>query len=134
MLYYCTIMEFPVESFKPIKNSFTKARGGASKFLYVACSNCEEPAMVYQKDGPGRLLRMYADRIVWPPELVESQREVNADTVKQAGAIACSSCNHLIGTPMVYTAENRAAYRVEQGSIHAYRSAEQAKARATEKS
>ena len=56
-------MEFPADKFKPKKDRYAKTRGGSSNFLYIACGNCEEPAMVYQKDGSGRLLRCYADRV-----------------------------------------------------------------------
>ncbi len=118
-------MEFPQEKFKPTKDRYSKARGGPSKFLYIACSNCDEPSMVYQKDGSGRLLRCYADRIVWPPELAEEQREITADTVKQAGALACGTCETVLATPMVYKQEDRAAYRVIPGAIQTFRSAEQ---------
>lgn len=122
-------MEFPSKKFKLTKDRYSKARGGPAKFLYISCGNCEEPAMIYQKDGPGRLLRCYTDRIVWPPELVEAQSEISADTIKQAGALACSSCENTLATPMVYESENRPAYRIIPGSIHAYRSAEQAQTR-----
>lgn len=125
-------MEFPTNKFKPKKDRYAKSRGGPTKFLYIACGNCEEPAMVYQKDGPGRLLRCYADRIVWPPELVEGQAEVTSETIKQAGALACSSCESVLATPMIYEPENRPAFRIIPGSIHAYRSAEQAQARLSE--
>ncbi len=122
-------MEFPGQKFKPTKDRFSKARGGPSKFLYIACENCDEPTMVYQKDGPGRLLRCYADRIVWPPELVDQQREVDATTIKEAGALACGSCESILGTPMIYKQEDRAAYRIVPGAIQTFRSAEQYQAR-----
>jgi hypothetical protein len=85
--------------------------------------------MVYQKDGSGRLLRYYADRIVWPPELVEKQTEITPATIKEAGSLACSACGNVLANPMVYEPENRPAYRLVPGSIHAYRSPEQAHAR-----
>lgn len=125
-------MEFPREKFKSKKDRYAKTRGGPSKFLYIACGNCEEPAMVYQKDGPGRLLRCYADRIVWPPGLVEERAELTAATVKEAGSLACAACANVIANPMVYEPESRAAYRIIPGSIHAYRSPEQAEARSQE--
>ncbi len=125
-------MEFPTEKFKLKKDRYSKARGGPSKFLYISCGNCEEPTMVYQKDGPGRLLRCYTDRIVWPPELIDKQTDVAPDTIKQAGALACLSCENMIATPMVYEPESRPAYRIIPGSIHAYRSVEQAQARSIE--
>lgn len=79
--------------------------------------------MVYQKDGPGRLLRTYSDRILWPPELVEAQRNITAANVRSAGSLACSNtgCGKVIGHPMVYEQENRPAFRIVPGSVHAYR-------------
>lgn len=125
-------MDFPAEKFKPKKDRYAKSRGGPSKFLYIACGECQNSVMVYQKDGPGRLLRWYADRIVWPPELVEERADLTADTVRQAGSLACMACANVLANPMVYEPENRAAYRIIPGSIHAYRSAEQANIRAQE--
>lgn len=125
-------MEFPEGKFKPKKDRFSKARGGPSKLLYVSCSSCEEPTMVYQKDGPGRLLRWYADRIVWPPKLVEAQAEVSPSTIKEAGSLACGACETVLANPMIYDPENRPAYRIVPGSVHTYRSLEQAQARAPE--
>lgn len=125
-------MEFPRDKFKPTKDRYSKARGGPSKFLYIACGNCEEPAIVYQKDGSGRLLRCYTDRIVWPPEVIDTYAVTNADTIKKAGALACNSCDTVMGIPMVYEPENRPALRLIPGTTHAYRSAEQAQARSTE--
>lgn len=125
-------MEFPDDKFKPKKDSYAKARGGPSKFLYIACGKCEEPVMVYQKDGPGKLIRCYSDRIMWPPALVEDQATVTPATVKEAGSLACSSCDNIIANPMLYEPENRPAFRVVPGSLHAYRSADQAQARAQE--
>lgn len=125
-------MEFPSDKFKPKKDRYAKSRGGPSKLLYVACGNCEEPAMIYQKDGPGRLLRCYADRIVWPPELVDEQSKLTTATIKEAGSLACAACTNVLANPIVYEPENRPAYRVIPGSIHAYRSPEQAQARSQE--
>lgn len=122
-------MEFPQDKFKFKKDRYAKTRSGPSKFLYMACSNCEQPAMVYQKDGSGRLLRCYSDRILWPPELVKDQAEMTTITIKEAGSLACSACSTLLANPMVYEPENRPAYRLVPGSIHAYRSPEQALAR-----
>jgi ribosomal protein S27E len=125
-------MDFPQEKFKPKKDRYAKSRGGPSKFLYISCGNCESPTMVYQKDGPGRLLRWYADRIAWPPELVEERADLTAETVRQAGSLACTACANVLANPMVYEPENRAAYRIIPGAVHAYRSAGQAHARAQE--
>lgn len=71
--------------------------------------------MLYQKDGDGRLLRMYADRIVAPPILVAKQRAL-CDKSDMEG-LRCPYCDKLVATPMVYEKENRLAYRVINGSI-----------------
>lgn len=122
-------MEFTNEKFRPKKDQYSKSRGGTSKFLFVACGNCENPLMIYQKDGPGRLMRMYADRIVWPPSLVEDQKNFTTNTIRQVGTIACLNCHLAIAHPMVYSPENRPAYRVIPGTLHAYGSTAQAKSR-----
>ncbi len=121
--------DFPTDKFKPAKDRYVKARGGSSNFLYIECGNCDDPLMVYQKDGPGRLLRTYTDRILWPPELVDKLHDLTPDTIKTAGALACDNCENTIGVPMIYDAENRPAFRLIPGTIHAYRSPEQAQAR-----
>jgi len=122
-------MEFSKEKFKPMKDRYAKSRGGPSKFLYIACGSCEEPAMIYQKDGPGKLMRCYTDRIVWPPELVSTYEDITSSTVKNAGALACSGCDETLALPMVYKPEDRPALGILPGSVHTYRSAEQAQAR-----
>ena len=114
-------MEFPKEKFKPKKDSRSQRRGGPIKFLYIACAKCNEPIMVYQKDGLGGLVRFYVDRIVWPPDLVKAQERLAVAGVKPAAPLACTTCGTIIGSPMVYEPEQRAAYRVVPGSMHAYR-------------
>ncbi len=124
-------MEFPNDKFKPRKDNYSRARGGPTKFLYVSCSSCHEPAMIYQKDGPGTLRRYYSDRIVWPPRLVQEQSKVTAETVKQAGSLACSTadCGNVFAHPMVYEPENRPAYRAIPGSVHVDKNVAQAQNR-----
>ena len=125
-------MEFPQDKFKPNKDRYAKSRGGPSAFLYITCANCEEPKMVYQKDGKGRLLRCYSDRIAWPPELVDEQSKITTETIREIGSVVCSACENILAIPMVYKPENRPAYRLIPGSTHAYKSPEQAKNRAKE--
>lgn len=122
-------MDFPTVQFKPRKDRYAKTRGGPSKFLYIACGNCAAPVMVYQKDGPGGLVRCYADRIVWPAELVEAQVRFLPEVTKPASALSCPKCAQIIAGPMIYEPENRPAYRLIPGTFHAYRSAERARAR-----
>jgi hypothetical protein len=109
-------MEFPIDKFKPKNDRFVKSRDGNSKFLYLTCNNCHVPVMIYQKDGKGGLLRCYVDRIFWPLDLAE----------KYANQLVCSSCNNVIGNSMIYEPEKRPAYRLIPGTVHIYRSPEQA--------
>ena len=119
-------MKFSTEKFSPKNDRYAKVRGGFSHFLYITCSKCEEPFITYQKDGKGKLLRCYTDRIVWPPKLVAAQKEVNAANVKQFGSIRCSNCNTILTNPMVYIPENRPAHRLVPDSVHMYKSIKQA--------
>ncbi|MCL5257731.1 MAG: hypothetical protein M1505_00635, partial [Patescibacteria group bacterium] len=70
---------------------------------------------LYQKDGHGRLLRMYLDRIFEPQELalLQSKMSSKADMPN----LKCPKCGALIGTPMVYEAERRLAFRLIHGSF-----------------
>lgn len=61
--------------------------------------------MVYQKDGPGILKRLYLDRIAFPNDF-NGKRE-----------LVCKKCKTVLGVPMNYKKENRAAYRVFVGAI-----------------
>lgn len=112
-----SVMEFPVEKFKIIKDSFVKHRDGNSKLLYISCAKCNEPIMVYQKDGKGGLLRCYADRIVWPANF------------KQANLLICPKCNNVIANPMVYSPEKRFAFRLIPGTVHTDRGLKRARNR-----
>lgn len=114
-------MEFPQDKFKPKNDRYAKSRGGPHIFLYIACAQCEEPAMVYQKDGPGKLLRCYSDRIFWPPALVEAQQDITSANIRSAGPLGCTACGNVIGNPMIYEREDRPAYRVVPGSIQTFR-------------
>ncbi|QQS18135.1 hypothetical protein IPL68_05885 [Candidatus Saccharibacteria bacterium] len=126
---YNSNMEFPSVKFKPRRDSYSRTRGGKSTILYLSCSNCKEPTLVYQKDGPGKLLRCYADRILWPPDLVDRLDAITPETIKTVGVIACEGCMQVIGTPTVYRREDRSAFRVMPGSLYSDASIESAKAR-----
>ena len=90
---------------KKIKSDkFKKSRGGYSRWLLLSCENCKVPLLVYQKDGQGILKRLYLDRIVAP----KMQGNQN---------LVCKKCKTVIGTPMVYKKEKRAAYRLYVGAI-----------------
>ncbi len=97
------------------KDKFVNARGGNSHFLDLYCSKCNQYLVLYQKDGHGRLLRMYLDRIFEPQEFSLLQSMVGS----KAGMpnLKCSKCGVIIGTPMIYEAEKRLAFRLIHGSF-----------------
>ncbi len=113
-------MEFPTNKFKLKRDRYAKTRG-ASHLLFIACGKCDEPFMIYQKDGPGSLLRCYSDRIVWPEELVKKQIGLSALNVKKAGALTCAACGNIMAVPIVYEKESRPAYRIFAGGMRVYR-------------
>jgi DNA-directed RNA polymerase subunit RPC12/RpoP len=110
-------MQFPNISFKMKNDRYTKSRDGANKLLYISCAKCNSAILVYQKDGRGQLLRCYADRILWPAELVVQQQIISADTIKNYTPLHCPECQNIIGIPMIYAPEHRAAYRIVPGTI-----------------
>lgn len=95
------------------KDRYLKARGGSFEFFIIHCSQCQAPIVLYQKDGPGALLRMYLDRIHEPSDLADLQ---NKDGGKQAiPNLSCPGCCQIIGVPMVYELEQRLAFRLIRG-------------------
>jgi hypothetical protein len=97
------------------KDKYVNHRGGNSHFLDLFCSKCNQYFALYQKDGPGRLLRMYLDRIFAPRELSILQSKIN--NKNDVPNLICPKCGALIGTPMIYEAENRLAFRLVYGSF-----------------
>ena len=97
------------------KDKHVSPRGGNSHFLDLFCSKCNQHFILYQKDGYGRLFRIYLDRIFAPQKLTLLQSKVNNKT--EAPNLKCLKCGALIGTPMVYEAEKRLAFRLIHGSF-----------------
>ena len=97
------------------KDKYVSTRGGNSHFLDLFCSKCNQHFALYQKDGHGRLIRMYLDRIFAPKELVFLQSRINNKA--EVPNLKCSNCGALIGTPMIYEAERRLAFRLIHGSF-----------------
>lgn len=95
------------------KDQYRKARGGYSRFLNVSCSECGNFLLLYQKDGPGILKRMYMDRIFEPEKLANFQLM----EISEAPNLVCGKCGLLIGTPYIYEKENRKAFLLRQGSF-----------------
>jgi hypothetical protein len=98
---------------KIIKDSYRRVRGGHSELLNIICNSCKNKILVYQKDGPGRLKRMYLDRIHAPKELMELQFL----NTKNIPALRCKKCNQLIAIPYVYRLEKRKAFRLHKGTV-----------------
>lgn len=95
------------------KDRYAKVRGGSSHFLNIYCAKCNQHIALYQKDGPGSLLRMYLDRILEPESLLsilKNRQEIATD-------LKCSNCGLLMGTPMIFERENRPAFRLIRGSF-----------------
>lgn len=97
---------------KIIYNSYTKCRG-TPQLLQIFCSKCNNYIMTYQKDGPGELLRCYFDRIHLPKEL--NKRQFEHFKKSEAPKLECSTCDSVIGVPMIYEKEKRPAYRMNKG-------------------
>lgn len=98
-------------SFK--KDKYSTARGGYSRLLNVCCRKCENIVVVYQKDGPGSLRRLYLDRIFSPENLVGLQNK----SIKDIPTLKCKKCNRVLATPYVFLKEKRKAFRLYQDAV-----------------
>lgn len=93
-----------------IRDRYTEARG-EPRIIEIQCGRCKEPVMEYQKDGPGRLLRCYLDRIRTP------QPTFTDTTVRSATDLKCRHCFQVLGKPFIYHRslpypETRPAYKI----------------------
>ena len=70
--------------------------------------------MYYQKDGYGRLLRTYLDRIMYPKALADLAHDHNIRTTRDMPNLECDKCEKIIGIPMLYTngGEHRLAFKM----------------------
>lgn len=100
-------------SFSLQRDKYKSARGGYSRLLNVCCRKCENIVVVYQKDGPGNLRRLYLDRIFEPSEMVGLQSK----NIKDIPALKCEKCSEVLGTPYIYIKEKRKAFRLYQDSV-----------------
>jgi|GEM_PF-202250 hypothetical protein len=103
------------ELFRFIHDSYTQRRGNPAMYE-IFCRDCRKSLMYYQKDGPGRLLRCYLDRIRAPQDLVDRQKE--KFSVSESRRLRCKDCETIIGWPMIYKSENRPAYNMDQGKFY----------------
>jgi len=100
-----------VTKFKSDK--YQKARGGHSRFLNVLCEHCGAKILVYQKDGPGPLKRLYLDRIFMPENLANFQKL----SINKIPNLTCSKCKSVLAVPYIYKKEQRKAFRLFVGAI-----------------
>jgi hypothetical protein len=103
------------KQYKPRQDKFTEARGGWSTLLSIFCAQCKTEVLLYQKDGPGELKRMYLDKII-APDALAGRVAVYSET-SGMDKLSCPQCNSLMGIPMVYEKENRLAYQVAEGWV-----------------
>jgi len=90
------------------RDKFKHARVGNSRLYDIICSNCSHKVLVYQKDGPGNLLRLYFDRIIAPVELIDLHKK----NIKEIDYLKCLKCQNLLASPYIYLKENRPAFRL----------------------
>jgi len=100
-------------SFSFKKDKYKATRGGYSRLLNVCCRKCESVVVVYQKDGPGSLRRLYLDRIFAPADMVGLQYL----NTKEIPALKCKKCSEILGTPYIYIKEKRKAFRLYPDSV-----------------
>ena len=102
------------------KDRFSVRRGGTSKVLDVFCNTCGNLVLIYQKDGPGPLLRCYSDRIFYPKKYMVK----DLGYIREMPKLVCSKCGTLIGMPMRYKkhTENRLAFKMIPASFKKKRS------------
>lgn len=102
------------QRFKIKRDRYMSARGGTSAFYDIYCSHCRVWVLLYQKDGPGNLYRLYLDRIHAPENLAAL---VHTASGLAFDGLSCSQCGASIGVPMLYRPESRRAFRLVPGSI-----------------
>ena len=94
-------------------DKYRKARGGYSRFLNVLCEHCGAKILVYQKDGPGQLKRLYLDRIFAPKNLANFQKL----SINSVPNLVCPKCKTVLAVPYIYKKEQRKAYRLFVGAV-----------------
>ncbi|MCX6822743.1 MAG: hypothetical protein NTX91_01945 [candidate division SR1 bacterium] len=87
---------------------FKSARGGYSRLFDISCRACGSHVLVYQKDGPGVLLRLYLDRIFSPESVIDLQ----FNELKDIPDLRCATCMKTLAVPTIYEKEQRKAFRL----------------------
>ncbi|MBN1679743.1 MAG: hypothetical protein JW966_05590 [Anaerolineae bacterium] len=95
------------------KTARSRQSKSGSSYLTVYCAACREPVLLYQKDGPGGLLRAYLDRILAPENLAALC--ATCDTKSDVPNLVCPACGSVLGVPMVHGSGDRLAFRLVRG-------------------
>ncbi len=95
------------------RDKYKSSRGGYSRLFDICCRQCGNFILVYQKDGPGNLHRLYLDRILEPAELVGLQYH----SLKDIDVLKCKKCQALLASAYLYPKEKRPAFRLFQNAI-----------------
>ncbi len=99
--------------YKIKRDKYKSSRGGYSRLLDISCQKCNNTVLVYQKDGPGNLRRLYMDRIMSPEKLTYLQKQ----NIKNIAPLKCTKCGFVMGIPYIYEKEKRKAYRIFQDAV-----------------
>ena len=89
-----------------IRDEYLEKRGGMPHFLNIYCDHCGKHILLYQKDNPGKLKRLYLDRIV-APELLTELDSLPLEDIPQ---LRCLECSRLIAIAEDYDSEPRKVY------------------------
>ncbi len=100
-------------NFKFKKDIYTNNRWWYSRITNLYCRVCSYNFAVYQKDWPWNLRRLYMDRILYPENLTNLDKE-NINEVK---TLCCPNCKEDLWTPYIYKKEDRKAFKVYQDMI-----------------
>lgn len=96
----------------PRRDKYQRKRG-KPQFFRIYRAICSEYVLLYQKDGPGPLKRMYLDRIFEPEDLAALQAVTSVGNVPR---LTCPK-GHVMALPMIYQPEHRLAYLLIRGSF-----------------
>ena len=100
-----------------LKNDrYRNARGGVAFICELRCAACDNPILIYQKDGRGGLHRCYLNRILAPAHLAALQVDARINVPADLPDLACGRCRSVIATPMRH-GDGRLAFRLRHGSF-----------------
>ncbi len=100
-------------NFKLKKDKYKTARGKYSRLLNLSCRICGNFVLIYQKDGPGNIRRLYFDRIFHPQNMVN----LESKSLSSVNILKCQNCKEEIGTPYLYKKEKRKAFKIYQDAL-----------------